>query len=270
MHAIDWCSYRWFGADLAERANGAWQHEEVEGYTASSYGDRFADVYDDWYGDVSPAEATASFVAQRCSGLILELGSGTGRLLAPLVAQGRAVIGLDASRSMLARSTIAVPGAPVSVGDMTAPPFQDGAFGGIFVAYNTLFNVATVDGQAAVFAAASRLLAPEGCLIVEVFVPVDGEGRDDRVEVTRLEADRVTLRVSRTDFPAQTVSGQYVDLIHGEPVTLRPWHLRFAAPGEIDALAAAAGLTCVDRAGGWDGEPFEATSAVRVSVYRRQ
>ena len=29
----------------------------MEGYDASTYGDRFADVYDDWYREVTDADA---------------------------------------------------------------------------------------------------------------------------------------------------------------------------------------------------------------------
>lgn len=241
----------------------------MEGYTSSSYGDRIADVYDSWYGDISPADATAAFVDEHTTGMILELGSGTGRLLAPLVGRGRSVIGLDTSVGMLARSVDAVRDAPVTAADMTAPPFAPATFGGVLVAFNTLFNVPSAEGQAAVFSSAAQLLEPGGCFIVETFVPVDGTGTDDRVEVSRLEADRVILRVSCTDFDTGTVSGQYVDLVHGEPVTLRPWHLRFAPPDELDAMATAAGLVLVERVGGWDGRPFDVTSDVHVSVYRR-
>ena len=35
----------------------------MDGYGPSTYGDRFADVYDDWYGDVSDADATVERVA---------------------------------------------------------------------------------------------------------------------------------------------------------------------------------------------------------------
>lgn len=242
----------------------------MEGYTTSSYGDRFADVYDTWYGDISDTEGTADFVDRRSQGVIAELGSGTGRLLAPLVVRGRTVVGIDSSVPMLERSRDAVPEAATSAGDMTSLPVRSGALGCVFVAYNTLFNVPSLDGQRAVFVEAARVLEPDGCLIVEAFVAVEGRGVDERVEVTRLDADRVTLRISRTDFDSQTISGQYVDLVHREPVTLRPWHLRFGSPDELDTLAETAGLASVERFGGWDERRFDHTSDVHVSVYRRR
>ena len=115
----------------------------MEGYDASTYGDRFADVYDAWYGDddttattvaavLAAAEAVATARSDdphgparsrgptRASGTgggpttggdrragppprVLELGAGTGRLALPLAAAGVEVVALDASTAMLDR-----------------------------------------------------------------------------------------------------------------------------------------------------------------------
>lgn len=242
----------------------------MEGYSTSSYGDRFVDVYDDWYSQISDAAATADLLAELSDGTILELGSGTGRLLAPLAQRGRRVIGLDASLPMAVRASAAVPDAASVVAEMGRAPFAAGSFGCVFVAFNTLFNVADADDQAAVFVDVGRMLSPDGLMVVEAFVPGDGTGVDDRVEVVRMDVDRVTLRVSSTDFDRRTVSGHYVDLIHGEPVTLRPWHLLYASPHEVDAMARGAGLHLDARYSGWRREPFDDASDVHVSIYRRR
>ena len=53
----------------------------MEGYDASTYGERFADVYDDWYGDLGDPQACVDTVARLAGGgPVLELGVGTGRL----------------------------------------------------------------------------------------------------------------------------------------------------------------------------------------------
>ena len=56
----------------------------MEGYDASTYGERFADVYDDWYGDVTDVAACTTRLAQLAEqaggGPVLELGIGSGRL----------------------------------------------------------------------------------------------------------------------------------------------------------------------------------------------
>jgi len=241
----------------------------MAGYGPATYGDGFADVYDDWYADVSPPEATAEFVAARTAGPVLELGSGTGRLAGPLRARGLDVVGLDASTAMLARSRAAHPHVPVVAADMAELPVRDGSFGAVLVAFNTLFNLATAAGQRRCLAGARAALAADGVLVVEAFVPGDGAGEAaDRVDVVRLDADLVVLRVSRTDPDAGTVAGHHVELRDGEPVRLRPWQVRFSSPDELDRMAAAAGLELAERAQDWHGTPFGEASASHVSVYR--
>ena len=78
----------------------------MDGYTNSTYGDAFADVYDDWYHDVSDAMATVDLIADLARDNadlpVLELGVGTGRIAVPLASRGVRVVGVDASPAMLA------------------------------------------------------------------------------------------------------------------------------------------------------------------------
>src|SRR5690606_25595654 len=67
----------------------------MDGYDAATYGERFADVYDDWYGDLTDTEACVAAVADlaRSSAgehtpAVLELGVGTGRIAVPLATTG--------------------------------------------------------------------------------------------------------------------------------------------------------------------------------------
>ena len=51
----------------------------MRGYGSDSYGEAFADVYDDWYGDVTDVEAsTTRLAALARGGPVLELGVGSG------------------------------------------------------------------------------------------------------------------------------------------------------------------------------------------------
>lgn len=241
----------------------------MPGYGPSSYGDGFADVYDDWYAEVSPPEATARFLAERTGGPVLELGSGTGRLAGPLVAAGVPVVGLDASTAMLGRSRTAHPAVPTVAADMAEMPARHGSVGAVLVAFNTLFNLPSPALQRRCLAQARHALAPGGLVVVEAFVPGAGaEEASDRVDVVRMEADAVVLRVSRTDPVAGTVQGHHVELRDGEPVRLRPWQVRFTSPAELDRLAGTAGLVLTERHEDWHGTPFGDGSGAHVSVYR--
>ena len=264
----------------------------VEGLGPEAYGEAFADVYDDWYADVSDVDGTVAFVAERArraGGLpVLELGVGTGRLALPLAAalagDGIGVRGLDASPAMVDRLR-AKPGADlvdVVVADMAdvatavaarwpaaatsapAPP----PHGVVLVAFNTLFNLTSVEAQQRCLTGVAELLAPDGCLVVEAFVPAESPESRDAVTVRSMTADREVLSVSRADPDARRLQGQFVELVDGAPVRLRPWSLRYAPPDELDALAAGAGLVLAERWGGWRGEPFTDDDDVHVSVYR--
>lgn len=245
----------------------------VDGYGPESYGDAFADVYDEWYADVSPAADTARFVVDHLrehqDGPVVELGSGTGRLAAPMRAAGLTVIGLDASAAMLHRSRNRDPNLPVVAGDMADLPIRRRWAAGVLIAYNTLFNLPTLELQQAALAECARVLRPGGLAVIETFVPGDGAGEaTDRVDVVRMDVDLVVLRVSRNDPDRQTVAGHHVELRDGEPVRLRPWLVRYATPDQLDTMAADAGLRLAERCADWSGTPADGSEPAVVSVYR--
>ena len=104
---------------------------------SATYGDKIADVYDELYGDVSPAAIEMLASLAGTTGRALELGIGTGRMALPLTAKGVEVHGIDASSAMLDKLR-GKPGAdqiPVTVADFVnacidrkpvQPTFEDG------------------------------------------------------------------------------------------------------------------------------------------------
>ena len=245
----------------------------MEGYDASTYGDRFADVYDDWYGDVTDVEACAERVAELAAGgPVLELGVGTGRLALPLAARGVEVHGIDTSAAMLDRLR-AKPGGDalhLTLGDMaelalSGPP----PFAVVLAAFNTLFNLTTAEDQQRCMARVASLLAPAGLFVVEAFVPADDlTSTPGSVVPRRIAADEVVLTVSQHDAPTQTITGQHIQVTEAG-IRLRPWHLRYAAPEELDAMAATAGLTVAWRHADGTGSPCGPDADVHVTAYGR-
>ena len=113
----------------------------AENYGPETYGDRIADVYDEWYGDAGSLEKEASveLLAELAGdGPVLELAIGTGRLAIPLAERGLEVHGVDASEAMVAKLR-EKPGGdriPVAMGDFADVPVE-GVFSLVFVAVNT-------------------------------------------------------------------------------------------------------------------------------------
>ncbi|MEO6988761.1 MAG: class I SAM-dependent methyltransferase [Aquihabitans sp.] len=242
----------------------------MEGYDETTYGERFADVYDDWYGSITDTEACVEAVARLADGgPVLELGVGTGRLAIPLAQRGIQVTGVDASPAMLAALSDKPGGDAVEavLGDMTDPPVGDRRFAVVFVAYNTLFNLVTVDGQRTCLANAARRLQPGGCVAIEAFVPDVSDAATDSVVPKRVSADQVVLSVSQQDPVRQEIIGQYID-ISETGIRLRPWHIRWSTPEQLDVLAAEAGLHLSQRWASWSGDDFDDTSTSHISVYR--
>jgi len=241
----------------------------MRGYHDSSYGDAFADVYDDWYHGISDIATTTEVLAGLAAGgTVLELGVGTGRLAIPLAATGATVYGLDASAAMLDRLRANDPGGTVQavLGDMVdgLPP---GPFTLAFVAYNTFFNLLTEQRQQACFAAVAARLTEGGAFVVEAFVPDPLHEPASSVTLRSLTADRVVLSVSTADAEAQRAEGQFIDITETGGVRLRPWSIRWATPAQLDEMAAAAGLRLVDRWESFERGRFGTESERHVSVF---
>lgn len=263
----------------------------VEGYDASTYGERHADIYDTWYANVDDTDACVAHLAAlagdpRDGGPILELGIGTGRLAIPLAARGFDVRGIDGSPAMIERLREKPGGAgiPVSLGEMAdvVVPTRDDepstalgrdgravpACRGAFVAYNTFFALTSEDQQRRCFAGVARALEPRGWFVIAAFVPDEQlVVRGSTVAVRSMTADRVVLSADIYDPVAQTISGQYID-IGADGVQLRPFHLRYLRTAQLDEMASEAGFRLADRWAGWSHEPFDETSGNHVSVYR--
>ncbi len=244
-----------------------------------AYGEAFADVYDHWYQDVTDAEATARFVAQRCpSRLVVEIGVGTGRLAATLLDQGLTVIGVDASTSMLARCQARGfgPRLHLVLADMAAMPIADSdhtgggaSVGAVLIAFNTLFNLPSESGQRAVFQQAAHMLDAGGALITET---LDADTLDRQagmsVGVRNRDDEALTVVATEVDPEAQTIVGRHV-AISNTGIDIRPWTLRWSTVDQLDDYADAAGLVLTERYPDWTGRPTSSSSGVYISVYQR-
>jgi SAM-dependent methyltransferase len=242
-------------------------------FASATYGDAFADVYDQWYGSISDLDGTVDTVAALAAGgPALELGIGTGRVALPLSRRGVAVTGIDASTAMLdiLGSKAGAEAITVVTGDMAELVGLDAAgFSVVFVAFNTFFNLTSESAQRRCFQRVAEVLEPGGHFVIEAFIPSDvPPGPEGRLDVLSVEIDRVHLTATWRDPHDQTVRGQHIELTDNG-TRLRPWLLRYATPAQLDDLATEAGLRLRRRHAGWRGEPFDPVGERHVSIYQR-
>ncbi|MDQ3659294.1 MAG: class I SAM-dependent methyltransferase [Actinomycetota bacterium] len=238
-------------------------------FEPATYGDRIANVYDDWFGTPEDAEATAAFLSELAgSGPVLELGIGTGRVAIPLSQKGIEVHGIDASGAMVERLREKPGGAdvPVTVGDFAGVEVEE-RFSLVYVVFNTFFALLTQAVQVRCFENVADRLEEGGVFVVEAFVPDFARLLAGQVTQTkRVEVDRVFLETTRYDTVAQRAYSH--NIVMSESGTkLYPVGIRYAWPSEMDLMARLAGLRLRERWGGWDREPFTAESGSHVSVY---
>lgn len=260
----------------------AWSNEAVEdahddrfgmaGYRADTYGEAFADVYDDWYGDLGDDD----FVSMMCASLpgtpvrVLELGVGTGRLVdawrraRPGVADD--IVGVDSSVSMLDIARVRLGDTTTLVQGDFSRTLPDGPFDVVFAGYNTLFNLPDDGAVSGCLGRVARVLAPGGMLFLDLVTPPASTGGDN-VSVRSMTTSDVVLSISRHDASAQRIEGQFVQFRHGEQVRLRPWSVRYLFPAQLDALAGAAGLSLSRRIGDGHGAPFDPDGPRHISCY---
>ena len=243
----------------------------MEGYEAQTYGDRIADVYDDFYGEITDVETMVSLLEELAAGrAALELAIGTGRVALPLAGRGVAVSGIDVSERMVQKLRSKPGGAeiPVTIGNFVDVAVE-GRFGLIYIVFNTLFALNSQDAQVRCFRNVADHLEDDGVFVVEAFVPdVTLFDRDQRVSVEAVEADGVRISAIQHDRAGQRTHSVHVH--NSEQGTkLYPVFIRYAYPAELDLMARLAGLELQQRWGGWRREPFTAASLGHVSVYAK-
>lgn len=236
-----------------------------------SFGEGAADVYD---ADTrrTDTSATVDFLTELAGGgPALELAIGTGRVALPLAARGIRVDGIDLSNEMVAKLRAKPGGDAIAVtfGDFADMPV-DGSYRLIYLVFNTLFNLLTQDDQVRCFERVSDHLTDDGSFVVEAFVPAFlTRLRDDQyVDAEAIAVDEVRLDVGRHDPVAQTLEETHV-VLSAQGVRLYPIVTRYAWPSELDLMARLAGMRLKERWGGWQRQPFDASSRDHVSVYGR-
>jgi len=125
--------------------------------------DEYAPFYD-WENARTLGRRDVGFwrrVAAKTDGLVLELGSGTGRVTVPLARAGIDIIGIDLSAQMLARSTKASRSTRLVRGDIRALPFRNRSFSAVIAPYGVLQSLTRSRDLTAALKSIARVL-PRG------------------------------------------------------------------------------------------------------------
>jgi SAM-dependent methyltransferase len=211
---------------------------------------------------------------------ILEVGCGTGRLLAPLAAAGHRITGIDRSEPMLdrARATMQMHGGSLlqrvslSEGSMTeAECAPGGPFGLVIFSLNGLLHLAATAEQRAALASARRALDPRGMLVIDVLNPtpellttLDGrvqhEGswrKSDGTVIDRFSARTHDSAEQRIDtdlwYDMTDREGRVRRVRSGFP-------MRYLVASELALLLEVSGFVEWKRYGSYDLDPFDERS----------
>ncbi len=216
---------------------------------------------------------------------VVELGCGSGRLLAPLVAAGNRVVGVDSSAAMLDRARTRLQSA-ILRGDITVVHgnMQDlselvaGPFDLVIIPLNGLLHVDEPMAQRRVLKQAARALRPGGLLAVDVLhaIPDALAGFDGRVMQEgswEHGSGMVSKFSSRTvDWTNQLIASEvWYDEIGAAGVVARhrtEFPMRWVTPAEINLMLELAEFTDVSLAGNYDGSPLSDMSD-RILVVAR-
>ncbi|MFJ4680401.1 MULTISPECIES: class I SAM-dependent methyltransferase [Kitasatospora] len=241
----------------------------MSAWNAQTYGSRWAEIYDGlpWPG---PEQAVDFLAKLAGDGPVLELAIGTGRIAVPLVERGIEVHGIDSSEEMTEklREKEGGAGIPVTKADISSFEVEQ-SYSLAFLVLNTIYALQTQEEQISCFSSAAAALEPGGHFVVEAFMPDPTRfRRNSWTQVHDMGLDHVLIEADKHDPSTQQILEQHIHLKQGK-VELFPAFLRYVWPSEMDLMARLAGLTLVERTGGWLGEPFNARSGNHVSVYRR-
>jgi SAM-dependent methyltransferase len=211
---------------------------------------------------------------------VLELGSGTGRVLIPTARAGVGIVGLDASPGMLAVCRARLRAEPSDVqsrvelvqADMRAFDLAR-TFRLVTIPFRPFQHLLTVEDQLSCLRCIHRHLASGGRLILDVFNPsIEGLARHpteeelpDTPEFAVPDGRRVTRRYRIRSYDRASQVNQ-VELIYyvthpdgHEERLVHSFRMRYLFRFEAEHLLARAGFEIEHLYGGYDKSPFGST-----------
>jgi ubiquinone/menaquinone biosynthesis C-methylase UbiE len=237
---------------------------------ASSTYDRIARFY-----DVDMAQNMrfddVAFYAHQCArqrGRVLEVGCGSGRILLPLLRDGRDAYGVDASAPMLrelarkaSASRLPLRGAQADAREL---PFPRECFACVLLPYSLVTYLVADDDLAACLRGIRDVLGPGGTVVVDAFVPRPVIAQADYTPdyrrafgaFTLARAKRITPLAGGTNcierrYELFSAAGHVVETVETSEV-IRP-----RPPAVLRDAMTAAGFARIDAAWDYGTQPHE-------------
>lgn len=223
--------------------------------------------------------------ARKCTGRILEVGCGTGRLTLPLLKSGAQVVGFDPVPEMLdrlaARAKAAGVRPEVSGQDMESFRYDE-KFELIIAPFRVFNHCLSSSAQRAALENFRRHLAPDGRLILATFVP------DPELITTASSALQYMTTVTHPDTQRAVICSNFnaeIDVVNqirtdvwvyeeldAQQRVVRkaylPLRIRWIHPGEMSLLLQLAGFNQFETFGGFEYQPLDETSHEQVWIAR--
>lgn len=248
---------------------------------------RFADFYDNDYRNYNQDIDLLLMLAEQCDGPILELGSGTGRALLPLVMQGYQVTGVDVSPLLheVARKKISAAGCATHIklieADMRKPALPLNEYGFAFCVSNTLMHCNSQADQIAVMQSTYTHLRSGAPFLIDLFNPDIAHLFEiaNVVELADSWVDDVTgahvlkWSVRSVDLAAQMQDTLFIyEEIFPDGETKRtpcPFQLRFLWRDEGELMLRSAGFDVEAVWGDFDFSPYDNASERLIFFARK-
>ena len=199
----------------------------------------------------------------------LELAVGTGRVALALAARGVTVHGIELSPHMVdqLRAKPDASTVTVTIGDMTSTRI-DVTCALVYLVFNTIMNVTTLDEQLSVFENAAAHLRPGGCFVVEVVVPqLRRLPPGELARVFTLEPGHVGVETFDDVVGQVSWSHHWIDA--GGRMVRHAAPYRYVWPAELELMGRLAGFRLRDRWADWGRTPFTSESTSQVAVFEK-
>lgn len=200
---------------------------------------------------------------------VLDLACGAGRHLRALVERGIHALGLDLSQVLLARTHLALPGAPVVRGDMRHLPYGEDSFFVVTSFFTSFGYFQEERDDARVLDEVRRVLQPGGYFLLDFLhagpvrsgLPFHDEDHDEGVHVRQER---------RLVDGGRVVEKQITIHRDGEPPLEFQERVRLYEPQELSAMLEVADLPPLAIFGAYDGSALQDDSPRCILLGRKE